>query len=222
MSGSRPGRGLEHLGAQLVERPQHLAVLGQLGLAPQAGLDVAPQVEARPRPGRRRCRAGRRRLSRRTRRRRLPADSVRGRRTPNLDRTGLLLSGHREQPLPQLAAGPVQPDLGRRLGDPQLRGDGLVGQVVDVAEHDDGAQRRRAARPGRPSSGRAARRPRPCPRGRTRGARRAWRRRRTARRGGPWCAADRWVDAQLAVIRYIQVEKRASPRKRLRPRKARR
>src|SRR5579875_4107572 len=34
-------------------------------------------------------------------------------------------------------AGPVQADLGRRFGDAELGGDGVVGQVVDVAQDDD-------------------------------------------------------------------------------------
>src|SRR3954447_3646537 len=42
--------------------------------------------------------------------------------------------------LAELAAGSVQTHLRRRLGDAQLGGDGLVGQVVDVAEHDHGPQ----------------------------------------------------------------------------------
>ena len=37
---SVPGRRLEDLGAQLVQRAEELAVLHQLGLAPQARLDV--------------------------------------------------------------------------------------------------------------------------------------------------------------------------------------
>src|SRR5688500_14830751 len=50
--------------------------------------------------------------------------------------TLLLLSTHREQALPQLATGPVEPDLGRRLGDAELSRDLLVGEVVDVTEDD--------------------------------------------------------------------------------------
>src|SRR3954469_8451182 len=52
------------------------------------------------------------------------------------DGTGFLLTPHREQPLPELATSPVQAHLGRRLADAQLVGDGLMGQVVDVAQHD--------------------------------------------------------------------------------------
>ena len=40
-----------------------------------------------------------------------------------------------EEILPQALAGPVEAPLGGRLGDPELDGDVLVGQVVDVAEH---------------------------------------------------------------------------------------
>ena len=40
-----------------------------------------------------------------------------------------------EQVLPELLACPVEAHLGRRLGDPELGGDGLVGQVVDVSQH---------------------------------------------------------------------------------------
>ena len=43
--GQQSGGRLEDLGAQLVEGAEHLAVLDQLGLASQAGLDVAAQVE---------------------------------------------------------------------------------------------------------------------------------------------------------------------------------
>src|SRR5207302_6230777 len=58
-------------------------------------------------------------------------------------RMGLLLSPVREQLLPQPAAGAVEADLGRRLRDPELRRDRLVGHVVDVAQHDDRPQPRR-------------------------------------------------------------------------------
>ena len=50
---------------------------------------------------------------------------------------------HGEQLLPQLLAGPVQPDLGGGLRDPQLGGDRLVGQVVHIPEHDHRTQPRR-------------------------------------------------------------------------------
>ena len=43
--GHQTGGRHEQLGAQGVERAQHPAVLGQLGLAPQARLDVTAQVE---------------------------------------------------------------------------------------------------------------------------------------------------------------------------------
>ena len=58
-----------------------------------------------------------------------------------LDGMRLLLSSQREQPLAKSLAGSMQPDLGVGLGDAQLRGDGFVWQVVDVAQHDNGAQR---------------------------------------------------------------------------------
>ena len=43
--GQQPGGRRENLGAQLVKGSEHLAVLGQLGLATEAGLDVAAKVE---------------------------------------------------------------------------------------------------------------------------------------------------------------------------------
>ncbi len=43
--GQQAGSRLDHLGAQLVQGPEDLAVLGQLGLAAQAGLDVAPELQ---------------------------------------------------------------------------------------------------------------------------------------------------------------------------------
>src|SRR3954447_6549018 len=49
----------------------------------------------------------------------------------------------REKLFPQLLASAVQADLGGRLGDAELGGDGLVGQVVDVTQDDDGPQARR-------------------------------------------------------------------------------
>src|SRR5438477_24249 len=45
--GEQAGGGLEHLGSQLVHGPQHLAVLGELGLTPQAAVDVAAEGEVR-------------------------------------------------------------------------------------------------------------------------------------------------------------------------------
>src|SRR5207302_11342772 len=55
-------------------------------------------------------------------------------------RMGGLLSLHREQTLAQPAPGPMEPHLGSRLTDPELVGDGLVGQVVHVPEYDDRPQ----------------------------------------------------------------------------------
>ena len=142
-SASRPGRRLEHLGAQRPQGPQQLAVLDQLGLAPQAALDVAARAAAVER----RAAVGRR-----------SAEDVGELVTPH----GSLLLGRRaasrqrEQAVAQLAAGPVQAHLGRRLRDAQLGGDGLVGQVVDVAEHDDGPQPGRQAGEGLAAAGRGA------------------------------------------------------------------
>src|SRR5581483_1573691 len=45
-----------------------------------------------------------------------------------------------EEHVPQTLAGPVQADLGRRHRDPELLGDRLMGQVVDVLQDHDGAQ----------------------------------------------------------------------------------
>src|SRR5581483_4921882 len=44
-----------------------------------------------------------------------------------------------EEALPQSAPGPVEADLGRPFRDTQLGGDGLVGEVVHVTQHHDGA-----------------------------------------------------------------------------------
>ena len=120
--------------------------------------------------------------------------------------------------LAQLAAGPVEPHLGRRLGDAELGGDRLVGQVVDVAEHDDGPQLRRQVARGRPRAGRGAGWRRPGPRGRARGRCRRRRRRRGASSVRRRERLPRWVAAQFAVIRYSQVVNCASPRKRFSPR----
>src|SRR5436190_11084208 len=59
-----------------------------------------------------------------------------------------VVAPHREQPLPQLFPRSVQPHLGGRLADPQLLSDGLVGEVVDVAQHHDRPQSGRKGRDG--------------------------------------------------------------------------
>src|SRR5262249_41808792 len=54
---------------------------------------------------------------------------------------------------PQRPPGPVEPDLGGRLGDAELGRDGLVWEVVHVAEHDDGPQPGRQLGDGRLDGG---------------------------------------------------------------------
>ena len=156
-------------------------------------------------------------------------DRAVGRRRPAASATSSHRIGHaprrslarpaREQLLAQLAPGPVQPHLGRRLGDAQLGGDGLVGQVVDVAQHDHGPQPGRQVVEGVRRAGRAAR---PASAGASGSC--SGRSSATAivvgraRRGGAGARLPRWVDAQFAVIRYSQVVNWASPRNRFRPR----
>ena len=87
--------------------------------------------------------------------------------------------------------------LAAGLGDAQLGGDGLVGQVVDVAQHDHGPQPGREARAGRAAPGRAGRRARPGRRGRARaGGRRPGGRRASS--SWRWRARrPRWVDGAV-------------------------
>ena len=130
---STPGCRLEHLGAQLAQDPQQLAVLDQLGLAAQARLDVPldpPLGPAAAAVG-----DARQQLddvvtdrSRSFRRRRQLGRSKSSDGMGVLAFARLLLAPQREEPLPQLAPGPVQPDLGRRLADAQLGGDGSWGR----------------------------------------------------------------------------------------------
>ena len=203
MSASRPGRGLEDLGAQR-------------GAAPAAACGTGPA-----RPGT----AGSARRARRRGAVEPVAPSTIGSARParrtrsSSDRTGWSSSPReREQPLPQLAAGPVQPDLGGRLARCPAR-----------RRWPRGAGRRRRAARRRPAAASGSSRERvgePVAHGRGVGlglgvvARAGVGERRVvveARRGGAGRACPSWVAAQLAVIRYSQVENCASPRKRFRP-----
>ena len=152
--GEQPGRGLEHLGPQAAQRPEQLRYWTSSAWH------------------RRQCstwRAGVVGRGRRRRRRRRPAASA-SVVTPHgralvIVRHRRALPRQREQLARAAAAGPVEAHLGRRLGDAELGGDGLVGQVVDVAQHDHGPQPGRQLGGAPRRAGRAGRRPRPEPAG---------------------------------------------------------
>ena len=131
-----------------------------LGEQPGAGSSTSVRIDrrpaaacgtARPRPGSAgSARRGgvRRPIGRGSRGRRRPGAAAprRCRHTARAASSSSSLAARPEHLLAQLAAGPVEAHLGRRLGDAELGGDGLVGQVVDVAQHDDGGGRSSRAR----------------------------------------------------------------------------